>query len=496
VTPLRACVIGAGPGGVAAAKVLIEDGFDVTVFDRYLEVGGIWGAGRCYTGLHNQSVRGVFEYADLPNRLHMAGAAETRRYIEEYAARFGVLERTRFSTDVVSVRSDGPGWAITTRPVSGTGGDSDHAFEYVVVASGAHHHPYIPDLPDRDCFEGTVLHANEVVDPAALEGRRVIVVGGGKSALDLSLLAARHGTAATSVQRRVNWFVPERIVFGRLTYDRILLTRLGEAFLPTYHAASVVRPLDRMPAGVKRAVWRMIGWDLLRSGGLDRLPEHVRPRGELPVALAHTGVMPAEWAPAVADGRIEVKVAALAGYSPKGLVLAGGNEVQGDVIVFATGHRKVFPFLDPGITIHDGAGRLRLYQGIAVPGVPHLGFIGLRQIFNNVLGMEISAHWLSSYFQHALRPMPGREQMELAIDSRLAWQERVLPGSMGYDFAAYDIHCVDELMQEMGLTPYRTGNPVSEWLLPAAVGRRYANLSPERREAINSVRKKAAGGEA
>jgi cation diffusion facilitator CzcD-associated flavoprotein CzcO len=471
---VTACVIGAGPGGLVAAKVLLEDGFDVTVLEKAAGIGGIWRDGAAYAGLHNQSVRGLFEFADLPNDLHMAGAAETCRYLEDYARTFGVTERVRCGTEVTAVRRRAPGWEVTTAAGS-------EVFDQVVVASGAHHHPFVPPLPDRDCFEGAVLHSNEVVDRELVAGRRVVVVGGGKSAIDMALLAARHGAAATMVSRRVNWFVPERILFGRLTYDRILLTRLGEALLPTYHAPDAVRAVDRLPRRLKTLLWRAIGWDLLRSGGLHRLPAHLRPRGELPIHLAHTGVMPLDFGRSVAEGRIDLRVAAVSCFTPKGLLLAGGDEVGADVVVFATGHRKVFPFLDPTVTVHDAGGRLRLYQGIAVPGIGDLGFIGLRQIFNNVLGMEISAHWLSSYFQGRLRRMPAADEMERAVDARLRWQEAVLPGSMGYDFAAYDIHCVDELMGEMGLRQNRSRNLVAEYLLPAAVGRRYAALSAERR---------------
>lgn len=54
---MRACVVGAGPAGIVSAKVLIEDGFNVTVFDKYERVGGIWSPGGCYDRLHNQSAR-------------------------------------------------------------------------------------------------------------------------------------------------------------------------------------------------------------------------------------------------------------------------------------------------------------------------------------------------------------------------------------------------------------------------------------------------------
>ncbi|NGO48923.1 NAD(P)-binding protein, partial [Streptomyces ureilyticus] len=107
---MRACVVGAGPGGIVTAKVLLENGFDVTVFDKYQQVGGIWSAAGCYDGLANQSALRVFEFADLPNRLHFAGAVDTQRYLEKYAETFGVLDRVRLGTEVISIRPvEGPG---------------------------------------------------------------------------------------------------------------------------------------------------------------------------------------------------------------------------------------------------------------------------------------------------------------------------------------------------------------------------------------------------
>ena len=38
----KICVIGAGPSGITAAKNLLDEGLDVTVFDFGKEVGGNW----------------------------------------------------------------------------------------------------------------------------------------------------------------------------------------------------------------------------------------------------------------------------------------------------------------------------------------------------------------------------------------------------------------------------------------------------------------------
>ncbi|MET9966565.1 FAD-dependent oxidoreductase [Streptomyces sp. NPDC006356] len=486
---MRVCVIGAGPGGIVSAKVLLENGFDVTVLDKYQQVGGVWSAGGCYDGLANQAARRLFEFADLPNRLHFAGAVDTQRYLEHYAETFGVLARVRPGTEVVSVRPvEGPGrpgaagWSVDSRPAGdGTAQVRREEFDQVVVASGAHHHPHLPELPGRESFHGTVLHSNEVRD-GTFTDRRVVVVGGGKSALDLVTRAAHEATAATLVQRKVNWMIPERLLLGSVGYKWILFTRFGEALLPRYHDPACVRPIDRLDERVKRALWWLITRDLLFSTGLNRLPKHLRPDRTLPFHLAHAGVMPRGYVRAVRRGLLAAKVSAVEAYTRQGLRLATGEEVSADVIVFATGHRKVFPFLDPSVSVHDSTGRLRLYRGIVPPGADRLGFVGFRQVFNNIMGVELTAHWLARHFRATLRTPPGEREMREAVDTRLAWQEQVLPGSGGYDFGPYDIHCADELLHDMGLPSHRAGNLLAEYLLPGGVAHRYGGLSRSRRE--------------
>ncbi|MGH3908547.1 MAG: flavin-containing monooxygenase [Pseudonocardiaceae bacterium] len=487
---MRACVVGAGPAGIVSAKVLLEDGFDITVFDKYQRVGGIWSPGGCYDGLHNQSSRRLFEFADLPNRLHMASAVETQRYLENYAETFGVLDRLRPATEVISIRPvEGPGrmgacgWLVDSRPAGDTAAPvRSESFDYVVVASGAHHHVQLPELPGRELFSGMVLHSNEV-RAGTFAGRRVVVVGGGRSALDLITRAARDATSAAIVARKVNWMIPERLLLGLVGYKWILLTRLGEALLPRYHDPACIRPIDRLDERVKRALWWLITRDMLIATGLYRLPRQVRPAHALPFHLAHAGVMPRGYARAVRRGLIDPKISAVQAYTDTGLRLMTGEEVAADVIVFATGHQQVFPFLDPRVQVHDPAGRLRLYRGVVPPSADRLGFVGFRQVFNNIMGVELTAHWLAGYFQAALRSTPTEQEMREAIDARLAWQEQVLPGSRGYDFGPYDVHCADELMHDMGLPSRRAGNLLAEYLLPGGVAHRYPGLTAERRGA-------------
>ena len=58
-------IVGAGPSGLVSAKVLLDDGFDVTLFDRQRELGGIWSAETAYVDLHTQQPGGTYEFSDL-----------------------------------------------------------------------------------------------------------------------------------------------------------------------------------------------------------------------------------------------------------------------------------------------------------------------------------------------------------------------------------------------------------------------------------------------
>jgi dimethylaniline monooxygenase (N-oxide forming) len=58
-------ILGAGVSGLAAAKVLLEDGFDVTIFDRQKTVGGVWSPDWAYIDQSTQTMAGLMEFSNL-----------------------------------------------------------------------------------------------------------------------------------------------------------------------------------------------------------------------------------------------------------------------------------------------------------------------------------------------------------------------------------------------------------------------------------------------
>ena len=60
-------IIGAGASGLVAGKVFLDDGFDVTLFERDRELGGTWSESMIYLDLHTQQPGGTMAFSDLPD---------------------------------------------------------------------------------------------------------------------------------------------------------------------------------------------------------------------------------------------------------------------------------------------------------------------------------------------------------------------------------------------------------------------------------------------
>ena len=173
----RVAVIGAGPGGLTAAKHAIEAGFDVTVFEASDDLGGQWHTTAAHSGIwpgmRTNTSRAMTAFSDFPvpagHELHPR-AEQIHDYLRAYADHFGVTDLIRFETQVDSVR---PGWDV-----------DGESFDAVIVASGRFRAPLLP--PGLDGFTGDVLHAYDYPGAEPFAGRRVLVYGNGVSGHEIA----------------------------------------------------------------------------------------------------------------------------------------------------------------------------------------------------------------------------------------------------------------------------------------------------------------------
>jgi len=201
----RIAIIGAGLTGVSAAAHCVGHGFDVTIFeaDGPEHVGGIWSKVNATSGLQIHSLM----YRFHPSVQWKGGYPKQDQIVEQIRQlwkQFGLDKKTKFHTRVTSVRqNDEKKWIIN---------EDDEAFgqfDGIIAAIGTCGDPKMPSLPNQDEFEGEVFHSSKL-DGKDAKGKKVIIIGGGASAVEALEWAVDTGAAEIKVLSRSDKWVCQR----------------------------------------------------------------------------------------------------------------------------------------------------------------------------------------------------------------------------------------------------------------------------------------------
>ena len=151
----RVVIIGAGVAGIATAVTLQRAGFnDFTILEKGSDVGGVWHWNR-YPGLTCDipSQLYQFSFAPKPDWTGLfAPGAEIQRYLREVVDRHDLNDHLRLNTEVGSASFDGSTWQITTSD------GAELVADFLIAATGVLHHPFTPDIPGLDTFDGDAIH--------------------------------------------------------------------------------------------------------------------------------------------------------------------------------------------------------------------------------------------------------------------------------------------------------------------------------------------------
>lgn len=494
----RVGIIGAGVSGLVTAKVLKRDGFDVTVFEKEPTIGGVWAPSRAYVGLCTNNPRehyafSDFRYPEASDEFPTAG--QVLDYLNAYAGHFGLESHLRLSTEVRSVSrratNDGkhPGFDVTVRPADGSAEAETHAFDYVVVCNGVFSNPHVPEIAGRERFEGTLIHSSDMLEADMLRGKRVVVVGAGKSALDCASVAAHEADATTLVFRQPHWMFPRYFPGGKRV-DEVFFTRLSEKILPAYHRASRWEAMLRTVLAPALRAWRKKISAIVRRAC--HMPPEMIPQEPISADVAENIGIGTRFYEVLGNDLAQAKRAEIQSFSgAHALQLDTGEQVEADLVIFATGWRQDVSLLDPALRrAIRREGAFHLYRRILPPAEPRLAFNGYASSGNQVLTSEVAAHWLSACFLEELE-LPDAATMEQRIAEVHTWTAEAFPKrNEGYFVGSYVASYVDELMRDMGLPARRADGFVAEYFEPLDVTR-YEGLAEERCRA----REKNRGGE-
>ena len=192
-------VIGAGQAGLSSAYFLRRAGFEpgngYVVLDGDRAPGGAWQ--HRWPSLRMETVNGIFDLPGMvfepPSPREQASVA-VPRYFAEFEQRFQLAVHRPATVQAVRY---GPGDRLLVET-----GTETWAARAVINATGTWTKPFWPYYPGRETFLGRQLHAATYPGPGEFAGKRVIVVGGGITAIQLLSELADASASTTWVTRR------------------------------------------------------------------------------------------------------------------------------------------------------------------------------------------------------------------------------------------------------------------------------------------------------
>ena len=312
-------ILGAGPSGLANARVLKKLSIPFDLVEKSGFSGGIWDHRRkdtpIYSTTHFISSKTMSTFRDFPmpeDYPDYPSHEQILAYIRNFSAANGLESAIRFNTEVTDLAPlPGGGWNATF--------DHGEQREYqgVIVANGRNWYPNWPDYTGS--FSGEIIHSKDYQGPDQLKGKRVLIVGGGNSACDIACDAAMTAEQTWISMRRGYHFIPKH-VFG----------------IPSDVFANQG---PHLPLWLERPVFRFLLNKLL----IGDLRRYGLPKPDHPLFASHP-IMNTRILHHLSHGDLQ--------YLPDIKVLDGsrvhfsnGQSIEPDLIIYATGYNQVFPFL-------------------------------------------------------------------------------------------------------------------------------------------------------
>lgn len=177
-------IIGGGQAGLVTAYHLTRRSLPCVILDENDRIGAAWrnrwDSLKLFTPGRYSSLPG------MPCPVHprsLPGKQDISDYLQAYTERFGLPVRTGIKVNRVSF--DGDRYTIETS-------SERISTENVVVATGAFHHPRIPEFADTLDPGIIQLHSSRYRNPSQVRNGPVLVVGAGQSGAEIALDMVRE----------------------------------------------------------------------------------------------------------------------------------------------------------------------------------------------------------------------------------------------------------------------------------------------------------------
>ena len=334
-------VIGAGLSGIGAAYHLQKHFPDKSyaVLEGRGAIGGTWDLFR-YPGIRSDSDMFTLGYRFRPwkEAKAIADGPSIRAYVNDTAREYGIDERIIFNQWVTKYAWSSED-ALWTVEVGEGASRQTYTCNFVWNCAGYYRYSagYTPDFPGAEEFSGEIVHPQQWPEDLNYEGKSVVVIGSGATAVTLIPSMADKTAHITMLQRSptymfampgtsptakfLNRLLPKSWTYRIMRWLRICLQQL------TFNLARA-RPEQTRENLLKQTTEKLKpGYDVETHFSPDYNPWDQR------ICL----VPDDDLFQVINDGKASVVTDHIDRFTKTGILLKSGEELDADIIVTATG---------------------------------------------------------------------------------------------------------------------------------------------------------------
>ncbi|KAJ4811794.1 Flavin-containing monooxygenase [Rhynchospora pubera] len=524
----RVVIVGAGVSGLVACKHVLEKGFQPVVFEADSVIGGVWAHTLDSTRL--QSPRPMYQFTDFPWPAEVTDTNpdhnQVMNYLRSYANHLDLIRWIEFNSRVLGVEYVGVSekelmmWEHWSGNGEAFGGSGDVTGEWHVTVQHAGHPPTkiyhadfvilcvgrfsgVPNIPSfpkengPEVFQGLVMHSMDYSQMGTakatelIKGKRVIVVGFEKSALDIAAECALiNGLEypCTVVCRTKRWSIPHFHAWGFSLaflylnrFSELLFHKPGEGFILSL-IATLLTPL--------RWIFSTFTESYIKSvtpiEKYDMVPDHSFFQA---ITSGLFSITPPKFYDYVDKGCLILKKSKTYTFCKQGMILEGCNEpIEADIVIFATGFKgdkklqDIFrSLLFSNIIAGSTSTTVPLYREIVHPRIPQLAVIGYCEGISNLYLSELRSKWVAEFLDGGFR-LPAIKQMEENVIEWEKYTKRYAKDNYRRSSVMIiNVWYNDQLCRDMGCNPRRKNGFLADLFLPYGP-EDYTNLQPKRKQ--------------
>ena len=442
---LDVLIVGAGLSGIGAAHHLQRrcPGKSYAILEAREATGGTWDLFR-YPGIRSDSDMYTLGYNFKPwtDRNAIADGDLILDYIRETAQEAGIDRRIRLQHKVVAAEWSTPDarWTVTVE--RGDSGETvQMTCDFLYMCSGYYRYDqgYTPEFPGIEGFGGTVVHPQHWPEDLDYEGKRVVVIGSGATAVTLVPALAKDAAKVTMLQRSPTYiasmpaadpvahflhrFLPARAVYPIVRWKNVL-------------AQLAIYKLSRTRPGILKKLLRR-GVERMLPPGYD-VDTHFTPRYN-PWDQRLCLVPDADLFKAIGEGSAEVVTDRIAGFDANGIELESGKRIDADVVVTATGLNVLF--LGEAQLRVDGVepnlAKTWVYKGMMLNDIPNFAFTLGYTNASWTLKADLVAEYVCRLINHL--DAGGYDYFVPEVTDPTITEEPLLDFNSGYVLRALDV---------------------------------------------------------